>query len=280
MLHIHIISQGLQGHRAAHHLHRSLAYETGTQHQGVRSQALEFLGHFDALRSLHTAFEAVVHIDFDNHAHIVPCHTQYLGHHLTHKAHTVVQAAAIFVVTVIGIGRQELADEVAVARVNLDAVETGLTRQLHGFAEVFHQLFDFVFAQATDKGRRIGIEARRRTDGRASAGRTVGHIAAVAQLNGSLGTFRVDSIRQFLQFRNNLFPHPQLTVEGQTGLADSGIGDGRHSDTASRNGRMIVEQGLRGGIVGRHIFKSRGTDHAVSQGHRTNLDGGKNRRFH
>jgi hypothetical protein len=44
--------------------------------------------------------------------------------------------------TAVGIGRQELADKVAMSRVNFNAVEARPTRQAHSSTKIEHQLID------------------------------------------------------------------------------------------------------------------------------------------
>ena len=55
--------------------------------------------------------------------------------------------------TPVGVGREELRDEVPVAGVYLDAVETGVTGVAHGIAEVSGHLLDLVSPQPSAESR-------------------------------------------------------------------------------------------------------------------------------
>ena len=99
--------------------------------------------------------------------------------------------------------------------VYLHAVESRLARQVHSVTEVLYQLHYLVLAQRACEGGGVEIEAAGGAHGHASAGGTVRHVAAVPQLDGSLGAVGVDGVRQFLQFRDDFLPHPELAVEGK-----------------------------------------------------------------
>ena len=126
------------------------------ENDAIDLPALDFAGDLEALRNLDAALESVVHVVLD----------EYRGarrsggvHHLleahAHEAHPVVERAAVFVAAVVGIGREELRDEVAVPGVHLDAVETGGMSCSHGLAEVFGNLHYFVPAHFADGG--VGV---------------------------------------------------------------------------------------------------------------------------
>ena len=136
---IHVMGHGSYGHGTAHHFHWGAAHKAGREHESVYSQAFELPCYFKALGPLHAATEAVVHIHLHYHAHVVAGMFRHAAYHPLHKAHTVLERAAVFVVAVIGIRRQELADQVAMSGMNLNAVESRFACQIHGVAEVFYQ---------------------------------------------------------------------------------------------------------------------------------------------
>ena len=96
-----------------------------------------------------------MHIHLHHYPEVVARHLHHLTDDHLHQAHPVLKAPAEAVVPVVGIGREELADQVAVARVDLHTVETGLPGQGDGVTEVLHQGGNLVFAQFAHEGRRI-----------------------------------------------------------------------------------------------------------------------------
>ena len=207
-LHVHIIAQGLERHGTTHHLHRGLADETRRKHQGMHAEAFQLLSHFDALFALHATTEAVVHVHLDHHGHIVARSMHHLLDDEAHETHPVLQRTTKLIVAAIGVRRQKLTNQVAMTGMDLDAVEACLTRQVDGLAEVFHQPVNLFFLQFPMKSRRIQVEATRGTHRHATTSGAVRHVAAVTQLDGSLGTVRMDGISEALQFGNNFLAHP------------------------------------------------------------------------
>ena len=87
-------------------------------------------------------------------------HAQALRpHHLAHRfdnlaqqAQAIVQRAAVLILTEVGMGRDELVNEVAVGRVNFHAVEPGVQGIARSLGVVPDQLFDFQRGQGTRDG--------------------------------------------------------------------------------------------------------------------------------
>ena len=129
------------------------------------------------------------------------------------RPHPVFEASPELVAAAVGVWGEELADQVSVPRVNLYTVKPGLAGEPHSVAEVFHQGENLIPAQSPHEGGGVEIEAAGRPYGHAAAGVGVGHVAAVPELDGDLGPFRVDGIREAPQFRDDLLPHPQLPVK-------------------------------------------------------------------
>ena len=212
-----------------------------------------------------------MHVDLHHHAQVI----FGLAHHLlddkAHETHPVVEAAAELVVTVVGVRREKLADQVAMTRMDLHTVEPRLTSQVHGMAEVLHQPVDLLFAQLADKGRRIEVKASRGAHGGATASGAVCHVATMSQLDGGFGTFGMDGIRQLLQLRHNLLAHPQLPVERKSRTVHRGVGHRGHAHAATGHRQVIVEQILRRPVAIGHILKSRRADQPVAQRDGANL---------
>ena len=142
----------------------------------------------------------------------------------------------------IGIRREELADQVAVAGVDLHTVESRLPGKCDGVAEVLDQPLDLVLAQGAGKGRRIKVEAAGGADGGAAAGAAVRHIAAMAELDGRLGALFVDGIRNFPKCGNDLLAHPKLPVKGEAAPVHGGISQRGHPHPTARDGHVVVLQ--------------------------------------
>ena len=242
-------------------------------------QPLQLAGDLQAFRALHAAPEPVVHVHLDEHAHVISGRLHHAADHQLHQAHPVLQASAETVAAVVGIRREELADEVAVARVDLDAVEARCAGEFHRMAEILHQGQDLVFAQGAHESRRIQVESRRRAHGHAPAGRPVGHVAAVPQLDGRLRPLGVDGVRDVPQRRDDLLAHPELAVERQAAPAHGSIGERGHPHPAPGHGHMVIFQVLRRLVAVGHVLERSRADDPVAQGHGADPDRGEDGRF-
>ena len=158
------------------------------------------------------------------------------------------------------------------ARVDLHAVEARLPGQVHRLPEIIDNGGDIFLRERPVEGGRIEVEAAGSADGQAAAVAPVGHVAAVAQLDGSLGALRMDGVRDAPEARDDFFPHPQLPVEGKAALAHGGIGQGGHSHPAARDGGMIVIELLRRAVAVSHVLERGRADDAVAKGKRADGD--------
>ena len=99
---------------------------------------LDIPRHFNAIVGFEASAESVAHIGLYQYGHVV----SGSGHHFVqthlHETHSVLERPSVFVLAVVGIGREELADQVTVSCVHLD---------------------DFVVPHAADEGRRIEVES-------------------------------------------------------------------------------------------------------------------------
>ena len=213
LLHIHVVSQRFERHGTAHHVHRGLADKAGGEHQCMNAQFLKFLCHLEAFLFVHTGMETIVHVGFHYDSHVILGLLHHAGDDAAHEAHAVFKGAAIFVAAVVGVGRQELADEVTVAGVHLDAVEAGTAAEIDGFTKIIDNLVDVLDGHLAGESGRVEIETTRGRQWFFTASGAVGHIAAVSDLDGSLCALRMDGICQLLQFRHNLLAQPELAVE-------------------------------------------------------------------
>ena len=189
----------------------------------------------------------------------------HLVHTHTHKAHTVVERATELIAAVVGIGREELRNQVAVTCVHLDAVETRLVSCVNGATEIARHLTNLIFAHTAHGGVGIHIDTRRRTDRNLACGRVVGHISTVTDLDRSGSACLVHSVGNIFQPGNNLGTQPQLLVERQTATTYSGVGQRSHTDTALCHAHVVVLQLLSGTELVAHRLESRRADCAIAQ---------------
>ena len=200
-------------HCTPHDLHRGLAHKTCRKDDGMNSQPFKFPGHLKAFSPLHPPPETIMHVHLDNHTHVISSFFHHPSYYHLHKPHPVFQRTAEEVMAMVGVRRKELADQVAVTGMDLDTIEPGPTGKSHRPAEVFHKGFDLINPEFAHEGWRIQIETSRSAYRHAATGRAMSHVTAVSQLDRDLGSLFMDCIRNFLQGRNDLFPHPQLAVE-------------------------------------------------------------------
>ena len=272
----HIVAHRVDRNQTAHNSHRRTAHKAARQHDTIDAIALDHLCDLDRLGNLDTALEAVLHIvlNEDRGARLCGC-LHYLVHTHTHKAHTVVERAAELIAAVVGIGREELRNQIAVTCVHLDAVETRLVSRVNGATKVACHLTDLIFAHTAHGCVGIHIDTRRRTDRNLTCGRVVGHISTVTDLDRSGSASLVHSFGNIFQSGNDLGTQPQLFVERQTATTYGGVGQRSHTDTALCHANVVVLQLLRGTELITHRLESRRADRAVAQGDVAQLVGRK-----
>ena len=127
----------------------------------MRAQCQQAFGHLQRFIGFHAAFEAIAHIHFYNDCHVASRRCHHLVHHHFHKAHPVLEQAAVVVFPVIGVGRQELADQISVSGVYLDGVEAGFPCQVDSPSVGSGHLRQLFSLHATHECRRIEIETGR-----------------------------------------------------------------------------------------------------------------------
>ena len=181
------------------------------------------------------------------------------------KAHPVRERAAVLVAAAVGVGREELRDEVAVACVYFHAVESRFVRRIHRTAEVGGHLSDFVAPHGAHGGVGIEVEARRCTDRNLSGRGVVRHVAAMADLDRCGGSFAVDGFGDVAQSRDDFGSQPQLFFERQPATTDGGVGQCGHSHAAAGDAHVVVFQLFGGAVGAAHRFECRRTDRAVAQ---------------
>ena len=258
-------------------MHRGLADETCRQHEGMNTELFQLFGNDDTVVAVHATLEAVEHVGLDHHGHVVAGDTHHLFDDEFHETHPVVKDATKLIVTVVGVGRQELTDEVAVSRMNLHAVESCLAGQVNSLAEVKDQGINLLLLELSDESRRIHVEATGGAHGHTTAGGAVRHVATVSKLDGGLGSIAVDGIGESLQVGNNLLTHPELAVERESRLVDGGVCHRCHADSAFGHSGMIGEQFIGGTVTVGHVFKGRRSYHPITQCDRPNLTGSEYR---
>ena len=259
----HVAGEHADGHGTAHHVHGGPADEAAAEHEALGSVLLQALGDLDAVLHLETAFEAVAGIGLDQYSYVVSGSLHYLLHDHVHELHAVLQRAAELIAAVVGVGREELRDEVAVTGVYLHSVEPSVAGDAHSVAEVLDGLEYLVLTQTVYEGRGVEIEAAGGSYRPLSAVHPVRHVAAVAELDAGLGAGCVYRVGQVAQAGDDLGTHPQLAVEGQAALVDGGVGHGGHADSAAGHSRMVVLELLCGYMSVAHALVGRGADDAV-----------------
>ena len=129
------------------------------------------------------------------------------GDHI-HEYHAVLYRTAVLVLAVVGVRGQELRDEVAVAGMNLDGVESSVTCDAYCIAEILDDLMYLILSQTMNESRRIEIESAGCSYGPLSAVHPVRHVAAVSELYAGLGSCRMYGVCQVSQARDDLRTHP------------------------------------------------------------------------
>ena len=76
---------------------------------------------------------------------------------ILYEAHPVLEAAAVLVITEIGIWRKELLEKIAVSAVELDTIDAGLLTSYSTVAELLDQFQHFVMCQSS--GRLLRVQA-------------------------------------------------------------------------------------------------------------------------
>ncbi len=127
--------QRADGHLASHDIHGRLAHKPARQHESVHAKPLKLLGDKNPLVKLDSSLETVTHIGLDHNPNVASGSLHNLLHAHPHEPHTIVERTAPTVAAAIGVGRQELAYEIAVTGMNLHAVHSGIASETHGIAK-------------------------------------------------------------------------------------------------------------------------------------------------
>lgn len=247
---------------------RSLRHETRSQHDAVDTELLDLLGYLDALGNLYAALETVLHVvlyQYGRSGLRGSLHNLLEAH--VHETHAVGKRAAVLIMAMVGVGRQELRDEISVTGMYLDAVETRLVSRIHRPSEILGERDALAAAHAAHEGRGIEVETGRRTNGEATGCRPVRHVATVTYLYAGSSTFGVYGVGDVLQTGYDLGTQPQLFVERQAAAVDGSIGQRGHTHPAAGNAHMVVLELLRGAEILAHGFECGRTYGAVAQRH-------------
>ncbi len=271
----HVMRHAADRHFAPHDIHRRLTDEPTAQDQRMCSRLLQPPGHLHRLVQLHPSTETVAHVHLHQHSHITAGSLHHFFHHHIHKTHTVLQRASELVFPMVGGRGQELADEITMPCMNLYRIKSGLPCQIHRTSISTRHLRQLIGTQSAHKGRRVKIETGRCADGHTTANALMGHVATVSQLDACRSPLRMYGISQPTESGDNFRTHPQLAVKRQTALSNCRIGNSSHTYTSRRYRPMIVEQHVRRSVSGTHALESSRTDGTVTQGQRSESDGGE-----
>ena len=157
---IHIVSHGVDGHFAAHDVHRSLADETATENEGINAKTLQFLRNANAFGEIIPPLESITHIGLDYNGNFAVGSTQHLVDAEAHKLHTLIERAAPTVVAMIRVGGEKLTDEIAMTGMDFHTVEAGILGEAYGIAKLYCHLANLFIAHTANDGGRIEVEAR------------------------------------------------------------------------------------------------------------------------
>ena len=192
-----------------------------------------------------------------------------------HEAHPVLERTAVFVAPMVGVGREELRNQIAVARVHLHRIEPGFVGRADRLPEILGEGRALAAPHAAHESGGVEVEPRRCADREASGRRPMGHVAAVADLDACRGTLGVDGVGHVAQPRNDFGPQPQLFVERHAAAVDRSVSYRGHAHAAAGDRHVVILELLRGAEILAHRLECRRADGAVAQGQRTQLIGGE-----
>ena len=162
------------------------------------------------LIGLLAASEPVAGVKLRRHRDLSVRCLYHLADALAHEVHAVVEASAVTVVAMIGVGRKELRDEVAVSGVNLHRVKAGLHREPDSVAVGLDDEIYVLLLHLPVEGGGVEVKPVDCADRGLAAGAPVGHVSAVAELDAGLRAFSMNRVGEPFEFRNNLLTHPKL----------------------------------------------------------------------
>ena len=165
-------------------------------YKGFGTKPLKLSGYGNPFFQAIATIKAVTHVGFYDHGNLPGCTFHHLVHAQPHEVHSVVERATKAVPSLVGVWRQELAYQVSVAGMNLNAVKTCIYRQLDRRAEVFSHFMYLIDGHAMHKRRRIHVETARSRNRHSSRSRLVRHVPTVSKLYRHFGSFPVDGIGQ------------------------------------------------------------------------------------
>jgi hypothetical protein len=146
------------GHVAAHHVQRGAGGKPAAGDQGAGPFLLEAASRLQRLLQLQAAFEPVALVELHQHREAGADRLAHPAHHRRREAQPVLQAAAVLVAALVGPGREELAEQVAVSGVQLHRVEAGFQGQPGGPGEVGRLILDL--GRAHGLAHRAAIDAQ------------------------------------------------------------------------------------------------------------------------
>ncbi len=219
------------------------------------------------------AVHVIVAVDPQTHGEILTAFGLDVGQKLQKKPDAVFERTAVSVRAVVGIGGEKLVDQIAVGRVHLDEIESGIPAAASRVSERSYQFGDFVDGQLSGGSLDHGQGGNRR---RRHFLVVIGLAPAVHQLYAKADIVGFDAFGHFGKGRDApLVPQGGQVGKLQAGGMNSGAAHKDHSGAALGPGRKIFGQLIGHVIVLVHaeVDAHGGHEQPVLGFHRPDLDG-------
>ena len=125
----------------------------------MRTAAFELPGYLQPFVQLDTPLESIAHVGLHEYGHIAAGGLHHLIHRHLHETHAILQRAAVHVLAVVGIGRQELTEQIAMPRMHLHGIESRLTGEAHGMSERLCHLLYLTGPHTAHESGRVDIQS-------------------------------------------------------------------------------------------------------------------------
>ncbi len=227
---------------APQHVERGAGGEAARGHQCGRPGRLERLGHRRRVVHVEAAPPAVADVHLDEEGEVRPHGRAHRGDHLHGEAQPVLGGAPVAVGAPVGPGGEELAEQVAVAGVQLHGVEAGVAGHDGAPGEVGDLVGDIGLGHGAAERGAEEAELGRRPDRPSPDHPRAGEEPAVAQLDGRRRALGVHGLGEAAQPGHDVGAHPELMAERTAVVADGAVGQGGHPDAAGRDAPVVLDE--------------------------------------